>query len=237
MLMERFYRLWRVEKLEPADALRQAQRWLRDTTNGEKAEYDKPLPDAGWGIRNAKIGRGCLPLRVDEPPPGMPVPSSIPSIGLPSTLRESEDRPAPFVVPGSTREPRASEGRRTLLKNLQRILHRLAQGEVRSQHHEAVELSQRALGSIIKEHDPTLWAALQVRLANALRQDPLNEPAENLERAISHYRQALEVCTLDAYPEEWAAIQNNLGSVYADRIRGERAENAYSEPSRPLIPI
>jgi CHAT domain-containing protein len=39
MLMERFYRLWREDGLEPALALREAQRWLRDTTNWEKAEY------------------------------------------------------------------------------------------------------------------------------------------------------------------------------------------------------
>jgi len=39
MLMERFYRLWREDGLAPALALREAQRWLRDTTNREKADY------------------------------------------------------------------------------------------------------------------------------------------------------------------------------------------------------
>lgn len=39
MLMERFYRLWQQEGLTPAAALRQAQCWLRDTTNREKADY------------------------------------------------------------------------------------------------------------------------------------------------------------------------------------------------------
>jgi CHAT domain-containing protein/tetratricopeptide (TPR) repeat protein len=41
MLMERFYRLWREEGLAPVAALHEAQRWLRDTTNQEKAEYFK----------------------------------------------------------------------------------------------------------------------------------------------------------------------------------------------------
>lgn len=41
MLMEHFYRLWQKEKLSPAQALRAAQRWVRDTTNREKAEYFK----------------------------------------------------------------------------------------------------------------------------------------------------------------------------------------------------
>ncbi|MFQ5614455.1 MAG: CHAT domain-containing protein, partial [Anaerolineae bacterium] len=39
MLMERFYRLWRHDGLSPALALREAQRWLRDTTNRQKADY------------------------------------------------------------------------------------------------------------------------------------------------------------------------------------------------------
>jgi CHAT domain-containing protein len=39
MLMVRFYESWRVDRLEPAHALRAAQRWLRDTTNHEKADY------------------------------------------------------------------------------------------------------------------------------------------------------------------------------------------------------
>jgi CHAT domain-containing protein len=39
MLMERFYRLWRQDGLAPVLALREAQRWLRDTTNREKAAY------------------------------------------------------------------------------------------------------------------------------------------------------------------------------------------------------
>ena len=39
MLIVRFYDYWRNDKLEPAIALRQAQQWLRDTTDGEKAAY------------------------------------------------------------------------------------------------------------------------------------------------------------------------------------------------------
>ncbi|MEO0768366.1 MAG: CHAT domain-containing protein [Cyanobacteria bacterium J06649_4] len=41
MLLTRFYDLWRTEGLEISQALRQAQQWLRDTTNGEKATYFK----------------------------------------------------------------------------------------------------------------------------------------------------------------------------------------------------
>ena len=44
LLLVRFYDLWRgKEKLEPYQALHQAQQWVRDTTNGEKKEYFKKL--------------------------------------------------------------------------------------------------------------------------------------------------------------------------------------------------
>jgi CHAT domain-containing protein len=46
MLMERFYRLWREDGMSPASALREAQRWLRDTTNQQKIDYfGQDIPD------------------------------------------------------------------------------------------------------------------------------------------------------------------------------------------------
>ncbi|MCB0615645.1 MAG: CHAT domain-containing protein, partial [Phaeodactylibacter sp.] len=50
MLMFRFYHLWRKEGLQPSEALRKAQIWLRNTTNEEKAVFFKDylvtLPDS-----------------------------------------------------------------------------------------------------------------------------------------------------------------------------------------------
>jgi CHAT domain-containing protein len=37
--MIRFYRLWQKDGLEPVYALRAAQRWLRDATNQDRADY------------------------------------------------------------------------------------------------------------------------------------------------------------------------------------------------------
>lgn len=50
MLMTEFYRGWRQDGLTPAGALRRAQQWLRDTTNGEKIkQYRQALAErAGW---------------------------------------------------------------------------------------------------------------------------------------------------------------------------------------------
>lgn len=39
MLMARFYDLWQGAGVAPVQALRQAQQWVRDTTNQEKADY------------------------------------------------------------------------------------------------------------------------------------------------------------------------------------------------------
>ena len=48
LLMARFYDLWRKEGLEPPEALRQAQIWLRDSTNAEKeAFFRHALPELG----------------------------------------------------------------------------------------------------------------------------------------------------------------------------------------------
>ncbi|RKZ57305.1 MAG: hypothetical protein DRR08_19355, partial [Candidatus Parabeggiatoa sp. nov. 2] len=43
MLMAYFYDRWRLDQLKPADALRQAQIWMRDTTNAQKKAYFKQL--------------------------------------------------------------------------------------------------------------------------------------------------------------------------------------------------
>jgi len=50
LLMEHFYRHHLLDGLQPATALRQAQRWLRDTTNAEKAAYFEAfLPESVGG--------------------------------------------------------------------------------------------------------------------------------------------------------------------------------------------
>jgi len=51
----------------------------------------------------------------------------------------------------------------------------------------------------------------------------VGDKAENLEREIAAYQEALKVYTFDAFPQEWAATQNNLADAYRDRIRGEKA--------------
>ena len=43
--------------------------------------------------------------------------------------------------------------------------------------------------------------------------------------AIEYFTAALTIRTRDAFPQDWATTQNNLGIAYSNRIRGEKAEN------------
>jgi CHAT domain-containing protein len=61
-LMARFYQLWRTSGVEPAEALRRAQLWVRSTTNGQKLRAlpelvripgYAPAPDAAPAVRDA----------------------------------------------------------------------------------------------------------------------------------------------------------------------------------------
>ncbi len=58
-----------------------------------------------------------------------------------------------------------------------------------------------------------------------IRQFPLGDRMLNIELAIAAYKLALEIYIREAFPQDWAATQNNLGAAYCERLRGERAEN------------
>jgi tetratricopeptide (TPR) repeat protein len=58
-----------------------------------------------------------------------------------------------------------------------------------------------------------------------IAQFPQGERADNLEIAIRGYEIALRVYTREAFPEQWATVQHNLGTAYSNRLRGERQEN------------
>lgn len=61
MLMIRFYKFWRKDNLEPAEALRKAQLWVRDTRNGQKAEYFRRfLSEFG------KVEKQGLPVHLED---------------------------------------------------------------------------------------------------------------------------------------------------------------------------
>ncbi len=59
-----------------------------------------------------------------------------------------------------------------------------------------------------------LWAEVNFVLGVAFWETPTAERARTLQRAISYFLSALQVFTQDAYPEDWARTQVNLGVAY-----------------------
>ena len=68
-------------------------------------------------------------------------------------------------------------------------------------------------------------AVVLSEFSNLIQKFPLGNKASNLEIAITGYQIVGTVFTCEIFPQEWAAIQNNLGAAYCDRIRGEKADN------------
>ncbi|NEQ40188.1 MAG: tetratricopeptide repeat protein [Okeania sp. SIO3I5] len=76
------------------------------------------------------------------------------------------------------------------------------------------------------ETDTTEFTAKTIwDLSYCLSNFPLSDKANNMEIVIAGYEAVLKVFTREGNRENWAAIQNNLGIAYSDRIRGNRAQN------------
>ena len=72
---------------------------------------------------------------------------------------------------------------------------------------------------------PVKWATVTNYLANAYAERVRDNRADNLERAIHDYQQALEELPRDMTPALWAQAMPNLAAAHADRPRGDRAGN------------
>jgi len=69
------------------------------------------------------------------------------------------------------------------------------------------------------------YAATQCALGSAYAALPTGDRAENLQRAITCCREALEVFTPDEMPLAYALAQHNLGNAYRELPIGDREEN------------
>lgn len=54
---------------------------------------------------------------------------------------------------------------------------------------------------------------------------PLGNKAINLEIALAGYETIAKIFTKKVFAKQWAALQNNLGTIYYERIYGDRSEN------------
>ncbi|MBD3886934.1 CHAT domain-containing protein [Phormidium tenue FACHB-886] len=71
----------------------------------------------------------------------------------------------------------------------------------------------------------SLWLAIMIDLGRLIQEFPVGDRALNLEIAIAIYEQALKLATRANFPVQRGILQNNLGNVYKNRIRGGVAEN------------
>jgi CHAT domain-containing protein len=68
LLMLRFYQGWRLQSLDPAEALRRAQQWLRDSSNGDKrATFEAALKEPDHRLPAAAL-EACWEAVVLEDP-------------------------------------------------------------------------------------------------------------------------------------------------------------------------
>ncbi|WP_414619974.1 CHAT domain-containing protein [Calothrix sp. CCY 0018] len=71
-----------------------------------------------------------------------------------------------------------------------------------------------------------LYIAVAISYFSSLiAQFPLGDKASNIEIAVASCETLLKVFTREAFPQQWAATQNNLALAYSDRIKGDIAEN------------
>jgi CHAT domain-containing protein len=63
---------------------------------------------------------------------------------------------------------------------------------------------------------PEEWASAQINLATTYFEKSRVTQSNNFEQAIAAYQKVLEVCTLQAFPEQWATVHYNLAVVYSE---------------------
>ncbi|MEG4021572.1 hypothetical protein QT996_01850, partial [Microcoleus sp. S13C4] len=87
------------------------------------------------------------------------------------------------------------------------------------------EILQQVAQYLIAEHPEAMESILgdMGNLSIHIRDFPLGKRANNLEIAITGYQILLN--NWEPGSENWARTQNNLAIAYAERIRGEKAEN------------
>lgn len=92
----------------------------------------------------------------------------------------------------------------------------------------AVNAYHAALQGESQETSPQDWAMTQNELALVLIEHfrtKEEDAAADLEAALTCCDDALQVLTVEAFPEQRARVLNTLGYVYSIRLRGDRADN------------
>lgn len=109
-----------------------------------------------------------------------------------------------------------------------RIIYPLLQANLELLDNNFAELLRSWTTDTLQRQEPEqyqLLISIVINFCNRIKDFPLGNQANNLEIAIAGYEVADGVLTREAFSQEWAAIQNNLGLVYSQRLLGKKAEN------------
>ncbi|WP_413276690.1 CHAT domain-containing protein [Floridanema evergladense] len=87
------------------------------------------------------------------------------------------------------------------------------------------DILQQVTENLIAEQPEAIESIISIigNLSIHINDFPLGKKANNIEIAIKGYQIVLSNCQPGS--EKWAQTQNNLGTAYSDRIRGDRADN------------
>ena len=116
--------------------------------------------------------------------------------------------------------------------DLKAILDELVERQKVSDWERVIALATRALEILPPEEDARMWTLLrkgraeaQNALAGQYLEQVIGERASNVEKAIYHGWQVLEVLTQENNPELWAVAHHNLAIAYLNRIAEDREKN------------
>lgn len=98
---------------------------------------------------------------------------------------------------------------------------------------QAITLGQSSLRVLTRTTYPLEWARVHAYLGEAYRQATMYTDLQELysgrsvmqEQALKHIEAALQVYTMQDYPDEWAKVKDFEGMIYRERVRGQQLEN------------
>lgn len=111
--------------------------------------------------------------------------------------------------------------------NLQ-LAHPILQANVDKLDDKFAKLLQKWAENTLRNTEPEHAQLIAVTLtlfSNHILKISLASRGSKVEIAIVGYKIASTVFTRDAYPEQWAATQDGLGTAYCEKFQGDRAEN------------
>jgi CHAT domain-containing protein len=97
--------------------------------------------------------------------------------------------------------------------------------EVKQPHPPMRTSNQGALTTITQSTMRTEWAQTMMNLGNTYAERIEGDKAENIERAIATYKQALSILPKASNEQLWASLQSALGNALKRNYQGNREEN------------